>query len=320
MIEKRENAMDPRQHYIEQGYVIFENLIPTIKIDRVLNSLEKFKERRLPYFSQSIHNWIRPKIDGNGLMQESMENFTNLFISAGLNKAGMDIILGNEIENALKKIHPEFESFILWQNMLFDRSTGTVDHYDSWYLDTMPRGYLTAAWIALENISEESGPFRYYPKSHLQFLEGSLDKLSHEEFIRQSRKYAENNNYKSALLKKGDVLFWHPALIHGALSQVKPEYSRKSLTSHYYPTGVSRRDNDKRVLASSIKIKISEILKIISYPNKIKNYPIYSSHTKINIIRFNVVGLINVIKNSITRTYKVKMDMRRNSYKNTTLD
>jgi len=289
-------------------------VIPDKKIDALLDSLHKFKSLRLPYYSQPIHNWVWPEIDAMGLMQESMENFTNLFISAGLNKTGIDILLSHEIEQCLKTIHPEFNKFILWQNMLFDRSTGTVDHYDSWYLDTMPKGYLTGVSIALEDIAEESGPFRYYPNSHLEFANLKLEKLNHTQFLEQIKIYAENNEYKTALLNKGDILLWHPFLIHGSLSQVKPEFSRKSLTAHYYPLGVSRKNNDKRVLSSSLKVKISNALSAFIYPNQFDDYPIYSGHSKIHLIKFNLKGIYQIIKNSIKNQYLVKMDMRRDSY------
>ena len=36
--------------------------------------------------------------------------------------------------------------------MFFDRSTGTVEHQDSWYLDTDPPGNLVGVWYALEDI------------------------------------------------------------------------------------------------------------------------------------------------------------------------
>ena len=48
--------------------------------------------------------------------------------------------------------------------MLFDKSTGTIDHADTWYLDTKPRGKMIAAWIALEDIKNQLEDFLYIPK------------------------------------------------------------------------------------------------------------------------------------------------------------
>ena len=56
----------------------------------------------------------------------------------------------------LKSLTGEDE-FVMWQNMLFDKSTGTIDHLDSYYLDTDPIGNLIAIWVALEDINGEGG-------------------------------------------------------------------------------------------------------------------------------------------------------------------
>ena len=45
---------------------------------------------------------------------------------------------------------------------VFDRATGTIDHIDTWYLDTEPMGHLIAAWVALEDIDGQ-GEFHVYP-------------------------------------------------------------------------------------------------------------------------------------------------------------
>ena len=54
----------------------------------------------------------------------------------------------------------------MWQNMFFDKSTGTIDHIDTWYLDSDPMGYLFGAWIALEDIDGKGGVFHVY-QSHI---------------------------------------------------------------------------------------------------------------------------------------------------------
>lgn len=36
-------------------------------------------------------------------------------------------------------------------------------------------------------------------------------------------------------LRKGDVLFWHAATIHGSLPTSEPESSRRSFTTHWIP-------------------------------------------------------------------------------------
>ena len=62
-------------------------------------------------------------------------------------------------------------------------------------------------------------------------------------------------------LKKGDVLFWHPNTIHGSFSQVSSSKSRKSITCHYHPLGIGRKNQDS---VSDIK-KILKKLKPTEY-------------------------------------------------------
>ena len=303
--------MDFADAYAEQGYVIFERLIPAAKIDAVLRSLEQFKRARLPYYSQSIHRWIRPEIDAQGFMCESMENFTCLFLSRGLARAGEAVLLGAEIHGALRALHPRQADFVQWQSMLFDRSTGTVDHYDSWYLDTLPEGHLTAAWVALEDIDPDCGPFRVYPGSHRHFAGNPLAGLSHDDFRRECASYAAAHPHRPALLKKGDVLFWHPWLLHGALDQANEQHSRKSLTSHYYPLGFARKDEDAALAVDSVARRLRRAL---DYPVRRAGLPLYSIKNRYATFMFNAAGWLSYAWGSLARPAKVHMDMRRRSY------
>jgi phytanoyl-CoA hydroxylase len=130
--------------------------------------------------------------------------------------------------------------------MLFDRSVGTIDHQDSWYLDTQPYGHLVAGWFSLEDIHPDSGPFFVYPGSHNLPRLSKASHPTHEAFLAEIKRMvaASGLEKKQALLKKGDVLFWHPSLVHGADSVRDERYSRKSLTSHYYPVGYMRTDSE----------------------------------------------------------------------------
>tara|TARA_Y100001968_G_scaffold17076_1_gene13562 strand:- start:643 stop:1086 length:444 start_codon:yes stop_codon:yes gene_type:complete len=122
----------------------------------------------------------------------------------------------------------------MWQNMLFDKSTGTIDHIDSWYLDTNPPGSLLAAWVALEDIDGKGGSFHVYPKSHKNSSKSWIG-LDHNKLIDWTKLCQKKYEKKKILLKKGDVLIWHPLLIHGSSSQKEAGFSRKSITAHYCP-------------------------------------------------------------------------------------
>jgi phytanoyl-CoA hydroxylase len=303
--------MNPQDYYAEQGYVVFERLIPAAKIDAVLEALARFKRAGAPYYAQSIHRWIRPEIDAHGFMQESIENFTCLYRSHGLAEAGDAVLLGSEIDGALRSLQPRTAHFVQWQNMLFDRSTGTVDHYDSWYLDTLPQGFLIAAWVALEDIDPACGAFRVYPGSHRHFAGNPLNGMAHDDFRRECAKYAAAHPHKAALLKKGDVLFWHPSLLHGALDQADEAFSRKSLTSHYYPLGCARKgDDDTRQHSSAYR----RLRRTLDYPVRHGSQPIYTINNGYANLKFNALGWLSYAWGRLTGSAQARVDMRRRSY------
>ena len=65
-------------------------------------------------------------------------------------KLGRDILQSQEVLDCLRRISDN-NDFYMWQNMFFDKSTGTINHIDTWHLDTSPRGFMIAGWFALEN-------------------------------------------------------------------------------------------------------------------------------------------------------------------------
>ena len=188
------------------------------------------------------------------MLECSFENFTDLPWGGELSKAGREILQSKEVLDALRKIS-NYKDFCMWQNMFFDKSTGTIDHIDTWYLDTYPMGDLVGAWIALEDINGEGGVFHVYPRSHLTSDKKWIG-TNHEEFIYWSKKESKNFKKKPLYLKKGDLLLWHPSLIHGSTLQQKEGASRKSITAHYHPVELLRSKGGENKIESTNIIKL----------------------------------------------------------------
>ena len=123
--------------------------------------------------------------------------------------------------------------------MFFDKSTATRLHQDTWYLDTKKRGKLVGVWIALEDISINSGPFIIYSNSDKKKIDPDLynftDIEKDEKFLND---FPEAKKHQF-LANKGDILIWDSFSIHGAESVINPSLTRKSITSHYYPKNLS---------------------------------------------------------------------------------
>jgi hypothetical protein len=125
-------------------------------------------------------------------------------------------------------------------------------HSDSIHMTTYPLGYLSAAWIAFEDIHPDSGPLVYYPASHkLPYVFSKDVGLSVSEF--QQHGYASYHSkyepYIQELIqthalephyfhaKKGDVLIWHANLLHGGSPRSNILLSRRSLVCHFFVKG-----------------------------------------------------------------------------------
>lgn len=113
-----------------------------------------------------------------------------------------------------------------------------------------------AAWIALDDVTTDMGPFEFVPGSHkwawmrkwlvtphlkqevLDNPEGKWEFWAHyaEKYVNPAvaRKINEMGAERRVFMaKKGDVLFWHGGLLHRGLPPIHPGYPRPSMIAHY---------------------------------------------------------------------------------------
>ncbi|ABW25429.1 phytanoyl-CoA dioxygenase family protein [Acaryochloris marina] len=294
-----------KEYFDEFGYVVIKNVLSHNIIDSFIEELDSIKRNLLfVYFSQSTHVCMRPKLNQYGFIQESMKDASRLAFFSRFSLKIQECIYDNCISQALTNLTDEKEH-ISWQNMFFDQSTGTIEHQDSWYLDTDPPGNLIGVWYALENIYEDSGPFFVIPGSHKY---GLIDR----------KKYSQHNDYLNAVtdvsnklqaqkkimsLQKGDILLWHSYLIHGALLCEDSSKSRKSFTSHFYPKKLRAKNTEKRKLFSIYDHK---------NPKPTLNPNIYSAY-KYNDFFYNIIVYLLYSKNILTNIDRA-WSMRREDY------
>lgn len=135
-------------------------------------------------------------------------------------------------------------------------------HQDFSYVHHHRRlGELAAAWIPLEDIHPDAGPLIYYQGTHFPEQLGFFDWGGGS--ILASREAPESvfDDYQKHLLhlinehhfqpsiylpKRGDVLIWHGALIHGGTPMANPALTRRSLVCHYTTVGSHQRLQHQR--------------------------------------------------------------------------
>ena len=136
--------MSIKKHFYNEGYVIIRNLINEELITNILDSPKQFKKTNVYYYTQSSHTWVKSsKTTEEGFLIDSIQSPTKQRNCGELKYAAEKIISCNAISAILQEISGSTK-FINWLNMLFDKSTGTIDHADTWYLDTKPRGNMIA--------------------------------------------------------------------------------------------------------------------------------------------------------------------------------
>jgi ectoine hydroxylase-related dioxygenase (phytanoyl-CoA dioxygenase family) len=139
----------------------------------------------------------------------------------------------------------------LFQGMHFFVGSQQGAHSDFFHMSTEPIGYLIAIWVALEDVSPESGPVYYYPGSHkLPYLMSEdLEARSGPLFIAKGKDQEYTGRLRAAveqagiepvdfLAEKGDVLVWHGNLVHGGNAIARNGATRRSLVAHYFARDV----------------------------------------------------------------------------------
>lgn len=138
------------------------------------------------------------------------------------------------------------DTAIATQSLYFEFGSQQPLHRDSTVVPTPEFGRLVAAWIALEDITPESGPLAYVPGSQkFAFYELSPGQYVYDPARHTARDVEAAVNFYDEqlrqsglpehrfLAKRGEVFVWHSALMHGGAPPLTPERTRKSLAIHY---------------------------------------------------------------------------------------
>ena len=174
----------------------------------------------------------------------------------GYSPHAMDLYLHDEIFRLVELVFDQ--PAIAFQSLYFEYGSAQGLHRDPMFVSTRPRAHLAAAWIALEDITPESGPLAYVPGSHLlpwfAFHEDSIA-LTHnvpQERRREAQLWMNEQMRERGLAaqeftcRRGDVFIWHGGLVHGGRPIKDTAHTRKSFVVHY-STAANYRDRTARM-------------------------------------------------------------------------
>jgi hypothetical protein len=225
------------RYWVEHGYIILPGLIQPDTLDRVWGTYEA------ALASGKIEVPLEPISDEDRFPGRSLDPHLKI-------DAFCEIL--------------RHEGMLHWMRLLMDREPKPFQtiaghkgsqqgaHSDSIHMTTYPLGYLTAAWVAFEDIHPDSGPLVYYPGSHrLPYLFSDDVGISEQDF--RERGYAPYyEKYEPRIIQlvqendidpvyfhanKGDVLIWHANLIHGGSPRRDLQRSRLAVVCHYFVEG-----------------------------------------------------------------------------------
>ena len=107
----------------------------------------------------------------------------------------------------------------------------------------------------------------------------------------------------SMTLNRGDILLWHPFLIHGAFNCKDETLSRKSFTSHFYARKFQAKDTES-----------GKVLSMYNHerPRPTENPRIYSAY-RLNDYVYNMIVYGLYLKDKMN-SVKSRLSMRREDY------
>jgi hypothetical protein len=244
--------------FLRDGVIIFPQVMDPDLLDRVDADLAD-----LPALAQTslLHGMI--SIDGNADHYEArvLRNLSKLGVT-DLRQAGPGLKLNDlhryfdsarELAFSAPIIRFLDELFVsapaLIQSLTFWKSSEQSLHQDFSYVHHHSRlGHLAAAWIPLEDISDQAGPLVYFKGSHLlaehQFYDWDQGGILASRNT-EPQTAAGYGQYLDSLIQKqgwtpsiylprrGDLLIWHGALIHGGTPMADPARTRRSYVCHY---------------------------------------------------------------------------------------
>jgi phytanoyl-CoA hydroxylase len=183
----------------------------------------------------------------------------------GASPAAMSLYLQPEIFRLIELIFDQ--QSVAFQSLYFEHGSAQALHRDPMFAPTRPVPNLVAAWIALEDITPDSGPLFFLPGSHrfpwFEFQENSVAMTPQTRFRRpeyqswvQELLGREPRAWQRFVCRRGDVMIWHAGLMHGGSKIQNPATTRKSFVVHYSTSATYHERRGRMQVRDEGKMKL----------------------------------------------------------------
>lgn len=121
-------------------------------------------------------------------------------------------------------------------------------HQDLLYFPFRPEDRIVATWTALEPVNRDNGCLAVIPGSHREGLRehGNIDDNRDINLAYFGAKDVDIERRVHVEMDAGDVLFFHPLLLHGSGRNRSPGY-RRAISSHYADAGCRYLPNGEQM-------------------------------------------------------------------------
>jgi hypothetical protein len=218
------------------GFTIIKNGIESDLVDKVVKDFDEWSNK--------------PEV---GFRKHKLDRVTNFHIynENTLNLATNEYV--NEILNAFFE-KPQ----VVYSSLFFREGTSQHFHRDTPHFFTNPIDKYCGVWYSLEDIDINAGPLKYIIGSHKiedpsgydifnQFcgdnpMKGFEDFTYIFEYNKKIEELCKENNLLCVdetnyiyQIKKGDIIIWHPRLLHGGSNILDSTLTRYSMVTHNIP-------------------------------------------------------------------------------------
>lgn len=245
------------RHFREHGFLILEQAVPHPLIDKALDDVESAWSDLPPVSVLNSSLGLPVLMREMTLVPDFRSTSVRYLDFHNTSDAAAEIMMLPQILRFAELCFGE--QVAAMQTPLFENGTQQRSHQDFAYVHSLRPPCLMGAWVALEDARPDAGPLFYWDRSHRAvpkyvFADGSVLAEGNGQHVRDFEAYLERACQELGLErliftpKKGDMLVWHSALVHGGMPRKDLSLTRKSIVSHYttqsaYPYD-RRRPND----------------------------------------------------------------------------
>lgn len=238
------------ESFANNGYVIFERLIPDDVIDKILEDTDRALNVPQDYVIRNAGKYVDPaSLSKLGQGDRVIDLYG---VSAAARSAALHPLLCQFLGTVFG------DPPIAMQSLSFTYGSQQQVHQDTAYVISQKPLHLAASWIALEDVVPGSGELIYYPgsqrfdhylfngvqKGWVQSIHGQEE---HHAYLDQLHTQAKARGIalEHFHARRGDVLIWHADLAHGGARMEGPRKTRRSFVVHYCPFNVKPKYRDR---------------------------------------------------------------------------